>query len=195
MARALDPDYFDALYAGDSDPWRFETSAYEAAKYRETLKVLPLARYGSAIEIGCSIGVLSERLAGRCERLLGVDVAQAALDQAMARCAALPQVSFALKRLPGEVPEGRFDLVMLSEVLYYFDAERLAGMAAAVRAMALPGADIVLVHWLGETPDYPMSGDEAVAGFVAAAQPWAEITQQQRTEKYRLDLLRVAPAA
>ena len=62
-ARSLPTAYFDRKYAFDPDPWGFATSAYEADKYRATLAALPRARYRRALEVGCSIGVLTERLA------------------------------------------------------------------------------------------------------------------------------------
>lgn len=187
---ARDPGYFDALYAADADPWRFETSAYEADKYDATLVALPVARYASAVEVGCSIGVLTHRLASRCDALLGVDVAQTALDRAAARCAEQAHVRFARLRMPEEMPEGRFDLIMLSEVLYYFETPTLDRLAARLRTACMPGADLVLVHWLGPTPDYPQTGDSAVEAFIAATANWTEVTRQERREDYRLDVLR-----
>ena len=189
---ARDPGYFDALYAANPDPWRFETSDYETAKYADTIAALPRQSYRSAIEVGCSIGVLTQRLAARCEALLGVDVAQVALDQAAARCAGLPQVRLAKLRMPDEMPAGRYDLVMLSEVLYYFDPPTLERLAEKLSGLTLPEADVVLVHWLGPTPDYPQTGDEAVDAFLKATASWTSVTQQERREDYRLDVLRVA---
>jgi len=188
--RSLEPGYFDALYAADPDPWRFETSDYEDAKYRATLAALPAPHYRRGIEIGCSIGVLTERLAERCDTLLGVDIAPGALDAARRRCAALPHVRFEQAALPDHVPPGPFDLIMLSELLYYFAAPTMPRVAEAVHAMARPGNDIVLVHWLGPTPDYPLDGDAAVMAFLAAA-PWAQLLNAERTTDYRLDVLRV----
>lgn len=190
-ARALAPGYFDELYAANPDPWRMETSAYEEAKYTATLAALPRPRYHHGIEIGCSVGVLTARLATRCDDLLGLDVAQAALDRAAQRCRGLP-VRFEVSALPATAPAGRFDLIMLSEVIYYFDRGGVAKLAGTVVGMAAPGADVVLVHWLGETPDYPLNGDEAVAAFEATGL-W-EVTKRARTAEYRLDLLRVARA-
>lgn len=188
-AMSLQPGYFDKLYAENPDPWRMETSAYEEAKYIATLAALPRARYTHAIEIGCSVGVLTARLAERCDELLGIDVAQAALDRAAQRCRGLP-VRFERSTLPDTAPVGRFDLIVLSEVLYYFDSAGVGRLAAAVKGMAAPDADILLVHWLGETPDYPLTGEEAVAAFEAAGS-W-HIMKRARTPDYRLDLLRVA---
>ena len=191
---ARDPGYFDALYAADADPWRFETSDYEAAKYTETIAALPRLRYTAAVEFGCSIGVLTEQLAGRADAVFGIDVAQAALDRAAARCAALPHVRFARMRMPDEMPDGRFDLIMLSEVLYYFEPPTLARLADRLRDIAAPGADLVLVHWLGPTPDYPLTGDAAVTNFLVVTSGWARVTRQERRQDYRLDVLRAAPA-
>ncbi len=188
-APSLDTGYFDRLYAADPDPWKFETSAYEQAKYADTLAALPRQRYTHGVEIGCSIGVLTEQLAARCDHLLGVDVAASALASARRRCARLDNVDFALLPLPSQKPDGQFDLIMLSEVLYYFNPPTIAAVADAVIAMAAPGADIVLVHWLGPTPDYPMTGDAAVAAFLAAIGPRADIMMQHRHAEYRLDRL------
>lgn len=193
IAPALEPGYFDALYAGNADPWGFETSPYEDAKYATTLAALDGRRYADAIEVGCSIGVLTARLAPHCDRLLGTDVAEAALAIARQRCASLPQVRLELSTLPERPTPGRFDLILLSEVLYYFDGAGIAAVGAAVRDMALPGADIVLVHWLGPTPDYPHTGDSAVAAFEAALGA-VEVRRRARTPEYRLDLLRLVLA-
>lgn len=194
MAKSLEPGYFDALYAADADPWRFETSAYEDAKYWETLAALPRERYANAVEIGCSIGVLTARLAARCDRLLGLDVAQAALDAATKRVP--PNVDLALSTLPETLPPGRFDLIMLSEVLYYFDGDGdgVRDMAATVTRMARDDASIMLVHWLGPTPDYPLDGETAVQAFLDAMAANATVMHKQRARDYRLDVLRVRAA-
>lgn len=189
-APATRPGYFDALYAADPDPWRFETSDYEDAKYAASLAALPRPRYARALEIGCSIGVLTARLTARCDDLLAVDVAQAALERAAARCARLPQARFARAAFPDGVQEAGFDLLLLSEVLYYFTPEAMPRVAAAARAAAAPGADLLLVHWLGPTPDYPLSGDQAVAAFEGHIAPWAKLRRRERAPDYRLDLWR-----
>ena len=60
---SLPQSYFDRIYQQNPDPWNFETSPYEAEKYRRTLAALPRKRYMRALEIGCSIGVLTSQLA------------------------------------------------------------------------------------------------------------------------------------
>ena len=187
---SLDAGYFDRLYAADPDPWRFETSPYERVKYEATISALPRDHYHRGIEIGCSIGVLTEQLATKCDSLLGVDVAAVALETARNRCSELNNVEFALLCLPVDRPEGHFDLIVLSEVLYYFDPAAIVAVANTVMSMANPDADIVLVHWLGPTPDYPMTGDAAVEAFLTAVGTRAKVTIQHRLAEYRFDCLR-----
>lgn len=185
---SIPPTYFDDLYARDPDPWRFAQSDYERDKYAATLSALPRERYTSALEIGCSIGVLTRQLAGRCDALLSLDVAAAALEQARERCADLQHARFEQRRVPAEWPLGRFDLILLSEVVYYLDRDDVRRLAVRANAAAVPGADILLVHWLGET-HYPLSGDEAADCFMEAST--AQHVSSRREPDYRLDILRM----
>ena len=186
---SLQPSYFDKLYAGDADPWQFETSAYEAAKYDATLAALPHERFASALEIGCSIGVLTARLAPRCDELLALDVSEQALDKARQRCRDLAHVHFEKGQIPQDWPDGRFDLIMLSEVLYYLDKDDLDRLATRVCLSLVPGGTLMMVHWLGET-DYPLSGDVAVEHFTSRLERRpVHMVRQTREAEYRLDCL------
>jgi SAM-dependent methyltransferase len=173
---------------GDTNPWHFAATAYEAAKFGATLSALPKLRYRQGLEVGCSIGVLTEKLARRCHSLLAVDMVELALDQARRRCAGAPGVAFARMRLPDELPEGQFDLILLSEVAYYWSVRELDRVAAFAERALEPGGDIVLVHWIGDT-DYPLSGDGAAQRFVAATSGFCRVLHQARREHYRIDVL------
>jgi trans-aconitate methyltransferase len=186
------PGYFDALYAADPDPWGFKTRAYESDKYAATIAALPAKRFRSALEIGCSIGVLSEQLATRCDALLGIDIADAALASARDRCRYMAHVRFERSTLPARAPEGQFDLIVLSEVLYYFTADEIAMLSNALMPLLMPDTVIMLVHWLGPTPDYPLTGETAVAAFKTAMSDLTTL-RQLRTPQYRLDVLGFRP--
>lgn len=190
---SLPPGYFDGIYAGNPDPWGFTTSAYETAKYDATLAALSERTYADALEIGCSIGVLTRRLAERCTRLLALDVAETALTAARARCAEAPNVSFRRAVVPTDWPPGRFDLIVLSEVLYFFTQADLTHLAGHMVRAVKPGAEVILVHWTGET-DYPLSGDDAVEALIAGTAGTLAPHHHARAEKYRLDVLRAGAA-
>ncbi len=185
-AQSLTAGYFDALYARDPDPWGLATRDYERAKYEDTVSALEGRRFHRAVEVGCAIGELTARLAPWCDDLLGVDIAEAALAQARARSAGASHIRFARLTLPDQTPPGRFDLIVLSEVLYYFSRDDLARVADWVCSALEPGGVALLVHWLGETPDYPLTGDEAVEAFLRAT-PALTTDRRWRRELYRLD--------
>lgn len=197
MSRAsytLPPSYFDQLYAADSDPWRFASCAYERAKYARTLASLAKQRYGAALEVGCSIGVLTVQLALRCDHLLAIDAAAAALKLARQRCATQPWVAFERCFAPKEWPSGRFDLIVLSEIVYYLVPDDVMRLAEQTERALKMGGEVLLVHWTGET-NYPLSGDAAAEGFIAAAAGFTRIVRQERAKMFRLDLLTREPAS
>ncbi len=182
------PAHFDRLYANDPDPWKFATSDYERDKYAATLAALPHRRYTSAFEVGCSIGVLTQCLAERCDAILAVDVADAALQQARLRCHDRPNVQFDRLIVPQNWPKGVFDLILFSEVLYYLDAaDRKAAAQLSLEALA-PGGAIILVNWHGPTDGF-CTGDAAAEEMIAACAPALRPVTQQRAERYRLDVL------
>jgi hypothetical protein len=152
--------YFEEMYESSRDPWNYSTSWYERRKYALTVAALPRVRYPSAFEPGCSIGVLSELLAVRCDRLLATDILPAPLERASERLHRFPGVIVEQRAIPESWPKQRFDLVVLSELAYYFDAETLSDIVLKVTESTDPGADLVAVHWRGET-DYPLTGDQA----------------------------------
>jgi len=156
----LGREYFEALYAESGDPWGFETSEYERKKYERTLEVLGDRRFYRALEAGASIGVFTEILADRCEELLAVDVSERAVAAARERLSGRGHVRVERRTLPEEMPDGPFDLIVASEVLYYFTREEmLAALRAFERELAPRGA-LLAVHWRRETKTYPLQGDE-----------------------------------
>jgi SAM-dependent methyltransferase len=187
---SLPADYFERVYAENGDPWGFATRPYEARKYAATLAALPHERYSSAFEIGCSIGVLTEQLAPRCDRLLSVDVAERALEQARARCRHLPQVRFAQMAVPAQFPGESFDLILVSEVGYYWGWDDLAVAQRQIVEHLSPAGQLLLVHWTPFVEDYPLTGDQVHEAFLdgSAAGNGLRHRVGSRQETYRLDL-------
>ena len=158
---ALPAEYFDRLYAGRPDPWDFTGRWYERRKRELTIASLPRQRYRRGFEPGCSIGVLTEALAERCDELLATDVTEPALAAARSRLAGLDHVRVERCRVPEEWPEGELDLVVISEIAYYCDESGASALGrAAARSLAPDGA-VVLCHWLHPVTDYPLSGRQA----------------------------------
>jgi predicted TPR repeat methyltransferase len=183
--------YFQKLYEESPDPWGFETSAYEHRKYERTLGILAQRRYQRALEAGCSIGVFTAMLAPLCDELLAVDVSERALAIAKERLADFAHVRVELRTLPEETPEGPFDLIVASEVLYYWPEDVMLAALRRFEEVLAPSGALLAVHWRKETKTYPLQGDEVHELLV-------EHTRLANTAtivepEYRLDLFEDKP--
>ncbi|WP_395395925.1 SAM-dependent methyltransferase (plasmid) [Novosphingobium sp. BL-8A] len=185
---SLDAQYFDDIFGSDDDPWDLASSAYEAAKFAHTHDVLADRRYARALEIGCAHGVLTGYLAPLCDSLLAVDISAKALAQARARLGDQPGVRLARMAFPQEAPEAKdFDLVVLSEVTYYWDLADLDRAGKWLRDHVVRGGRIILVHYTAQT-DYPQSGDAAVETLWFDMAQKFDVELAERRDTYRLDL-------
>lgn len=181
---SLSAGHFEALYREDPDPWRFATSPYERAKYDRTIAALGGRRARHGLELGCSIGVLTKRLAAHCRALTACDAAPTAVAATRARTARLPQVRVVECVLPA-LPPGSFDLVVASEVLYYLDDADLVRTLVAIDAALAPGGTLLAVHWIRPTRTHPQQGDHV--HDLLRRRPMLEHTLGERHPDYRLD--------
>ena len=156
----VDPGHFRERYSASPDPYGLADRWYEARKYALTVALLPRERYGTAFEPGCSIGVLTARLASRCDSLLSCDAIPDAVASARSRTAGLPGVRVERRVVPGDWPPGSFDLIVFSEILYYFDDADLDQLLRLGIGALRPGGHLVAVHWRHPAPDHPRTGDE-----------------------------------
>jgi SAM-dependent methyltransferase len=168
---SLEREYFDAMYRSDPDPWGFNRRWYEHRKYALTMASLPRGRYRRGFEIGCSIGFLTEMLSARCDALLAIDTSAAAVAEASKRKLP-PSVTLEQRTVPQQWPQGSFDLIVLSEVGYYFDKEDLGRTIALASGALSDGGHLVAVHWRPQVEEYP-SDAQAVH---TALRSWRELS-------------------
>ena len=185
---SLGPAHFSQLYDANEDPWGFRTSAYEQAKYRTAIEALEDRRVHSALEVGCSIGEMTRLLAPRCDAVLAVDLVEQPLIAARAACADQPWVRFLRMRVPGGWPDRTFDLIVLSEVLYFLSPADIAAVADRSADSLAPGGVVLLVNWRGRSDD-PCTGEEAASLFIQRTQGLLEPRTHLEDVGFRLDLL------
>ena len=186
MRRRMGAEYFEELYRASEDPWGLATSEYERGKYDATLAALGDRHFPTALEIGCSIGTLTERLAPRCGTLLAVDCAPTAVARARRRVAPLANVTVARRSIPEEMPEGRFDLIVCSEVLYYWDRDLLSATWPRLIDALEPGGSLLAVHWRGPVRHYPQGGD-AVHELIRGDAEGLTLARAEVQPRYRID--------
>lgn len=137
--------YFDWWHRRP-DPWGLAVDDYEQFKYATTLRQLPARRYRRILDVGCSEGTFTHRLATAYPHadITGADISERAL--ARARVAG-PAPRFVRLNIVTTPPDGRFDLVFCAELLYYLGrARQLRRACAHLTAAVAPGGLLVLVH-------------------------------------------------
>lgn len=154
---------FDAMFDDTDDPWS-ASSFYERRKFGLTLGVLGRERYGRILEIGCATGVLTSQLASRGDAVVGMDVSARALERARGVAAqalgpkGARRIEWVRGEAPHDVPDGPFDLVVLSEVGYFLRPTRLLATLRRIRRVLADSGEIVLVHFQHPTSDIPLDG-------------------------------------
>ena len=156
------------------------------------MAALPRERFRAALELGCSIGVVTAALADRCDTVTAIDIADQPLAVARARLAADASVTFARLTLPAEWPEGTFDLIVFSEVGYYFSAEELRHVLRRCRDSLAPDGVIVACHWRHPVPEYPLTGDQVHSAL--GRLDGIERTVEHRERDFLLEVFEAAPA-
>jgi trans-aconitate methyltransferase len=188
----LDRGHFDGLYDQSADPYGFTSRWYETRKYALSLAMLPWPRYRRAFEPGCSIGVLTAQLAGRCDSLLSCDGSAAAVATARERTAQFPQVTVEQRLVPADWPAAEFDLIVLSELLYYLSDEDLARTTGLAVDSLAGGGTLLAVHWRRPVPFHPQTGDGAHAAL--AARPELTLLADHREPDFLAQVYLRAPA-
>lgn len=181
---------FEAKYRQSQDPWNFAGSPYERDRYQVTLRSLMRRHYRRAFEPACSVGELTAGLATRCGEVLAIDIAPSAVERARERCAHLSNVAISCADLGAQCPAGPFDLIVFSELGYYFSRSKLKQVAQTLSASLDMGGELIAVHWLGDSEDHRLHGDEVHSVLGAALAPSCTWIKGARRPGFRLDTWR-----
>lgn len=153
--------YFRRQWEGSGDPWNHGGRWYETRKYEITVASLPRPHYARTFEPGCGAGFLTRRLAARTDVLVAYEREPEGVRATSERCSDLGHVQVTEARAPGDWPDGPLDLIVVSELLYYFDDRTLDSMLDRLQDAARAGADVVAAHYRRHVADHARSGDDA----------------------------------
>jgi SAM-dependent methyltransferase len=180
-------EFFEQMYRRDPDPWNFADDPYESSRYDTLIASLAGKHFERGFEPGCSVGVLTARLAPFCGELLATDLSETAVNHARQRCVAYPKVRVAVGSVEDAEP-GPLDLLVLSEIGYYFNASDLQKWAGRLFSCVRPGGIVLASHWLGTSPDHVLAGDHVqdILQDLAKDRSYT-LTFARRTDHYRLE--------
>jgi 2-polyprenyl-3-methyl-5-hydroxy-6-metoxy-1,4-benzoquinol methylase len=183
-------EFFETMYAEREDPWAFASSQYERDRYAAIVRTLGNRRYCRAFEPGCSIGILTAQLAAFCDRVEAMDISPTAVARARVYCESLSNVRILCGSLPDMIPHGEFDLVVFSEIGYYFTETQLSSVATKLVNQMNSEGTFLAAHWLGSSQDHMLDGDRV--HDVLKMLPNLNPVRSERYPGFRLDRWTVA---
>ncbi|MET3524627.1 nodulation methyltransferase NodS [Mesorhizobium abyssinicae] len=127
------------------DPWLLDANPFERERHTQMLRLsLSHGSITNALEVGCAAGAFTERLAPHCQRLTVIDVVPRAIARTRHRMKEPPHITWVVADVQKFTADEPFDLIVVSEVLYYLNS--IADMRAAIRNLArmlAPGGHLV----------------------------------------------------
>lgn len=184
---AVPAAHFDTMFTRSADPWRYDDEPYERDRFQRSIAALDGRRYRTALELGCANGALTERLAPLCDRLLATDASGVALSAARIRLGDRPDVVFEQRAMPQAMPDGPFDLIVASDMLYYLGLDGIVTLMAAIEDRATADCRIFMASYLGET-ETRVTGEMAAEIAIAHLQDWKRV-HAERTDRLRIDVM------
>jgi len=146
-------EHFQQLYQQDDDPWKVRQRWYEHRKRNVVLACLPDQRYRRAFEPACGNGEFTAVLAQRAEHLTASDMSPEAVRLTRQRlqrehASDASRVTLECQRMPQDWPEDAvFDLIVISEMLYYLQEPELLRVRQRCINTLAPGGTLLLCHW------------------------------------------------
>lgn len=130
------------VFGRGRDPFRYSADGYENRRLDAMTKLAGAAR--RALELGCAEGHFTERLSGVCPDVTAVDISSVALGRVKARARLIEA------DIRDWSPEGKFDLVVVGDVLYYLDKpvvrDAFEAQFPRIASWLEPGGRLLLAH-------------------------------------------------
>jgi|SRR5215212_1983222 len=151
--------FFENLWKR-GDPWSLESSEFEQSKYMCQLAMLGGRRYARALELGCGAGWFTRLLARIADKVVALDIAPSAIARAHDLGIDPKVADFRVANIMDYNPhvEGPWDLVVMSETIYYlgwlypfFD---IAWFASELCASTADAGRLLMANTYGGVEDY-----------------------------------------
>ena len=179
-------DTFEGYLRADPQSRPALSAEHQRFRHQSIMGTLSRRYYAHAFEPGCGAGELTAQLARTCDRVSAIDVRPSEAARARSRCAPWGSADVRCADIRTYVPEDPVDLIVFSEIGYYFSAPELIGIARNLVSRMMPGGEFIAAHWLNPGMDRVLHAD-AIHCQLLANLPLRWLTGE-RSGGLRIDL-------
>lgn len=178
---------FEEMYRDIEDPWGCEAGC-SSLNNRIFLDVVfnDRSHYERILDVGCGLGGLLDTIRMRNGEgyVLGVDISQTAIHKAERR---YPGIDFRCHDLlRDELPERNFDLVVLSEVLWYV-LDDLPLFFERVSTMISSGGSLAIHQYFPVVQRFGRDRMDGLSGFLAFMEARPGLSRQHMVTSHHHD--------
>jgi trans-aconitate methyltransferase len=150
---------FEPWHHADPQTMRALSAEHERFRHQSMMGALSRRYYAHAFEPGCGAGELTAQLARSCDRVSAIDVLQSEVAHARVRCAPWGSADIRCADIRTYVPVDPVDLIVFSEIGYYFSAPELVHIARNLAARMIAGGEFIAAHWLNPGMNHALHAD------------------------------------
>jgi SAM-dependent methyltransferase len=151
--------FFEEIWR-QGDFWQLERSELNQASFAFQRSLLDDRRYESVLELGCGAGLFTAQLAEISDRVVALDVAPSAIDQARARGLDPETVDFRVANIMDfdYRAEEPWDLIVMSETIYYlgwlYSMFDVGWVGSELFRATAEGGRLLMANTYGAAKDY-----------------------------------------
>ncbi|MEH6487944.1 class I SAM-dependent methyltransferase [Hyphomonas oceanitis] len=188
--RPITLEGFERRFQSDPDPWQTFSSVYELKKRQYLGHAIGNRTYGRCLEVAAGNGSNTCLIAGKALRLVATEGTPTGVRLMESLTGHLENTSVRQQDLAEPMPCRRYDLIVVSEVLYYLTAPVLRNVARGIDRTLVPNGRLILAHHHERFPDAVHSGQDIHARFLNLTHSSWRVEFRKRTSRYVISRLR-----
>lgn len=145
--------YFEDMYSSEEEPWRYSVRAVEVLRHERILELVQEMAPRRVLEIGCSLGLLTEKVVDVQHSFTALDLSPTAVQRARGRLrerGAAPPGWMVGSVLDLPIRARSFDLVLASDgpVSWCLSTPERARALEQIHEVLAPGGHAIITEYL-----------------------------------------------
>lgn len=160
-------EFLQRYRKGGADAWGYLGNASHEARASRILESLPEWPVEELLELGCAQGFLTRRFLERGIAVTACDLCPEAIVHAETRCGDYKNARFVVADIREHLPDGCFDVCLLSDVLYYLSPNEIRRLSVQLSQRMKTRRRLIFANEWNEDYRDLTNPDKALAALMA----------------------------